>query len=108
METQTLENRKILLAQKILSLDDTNVVLRIETFLDKLLADIHEEKEEEFDAKLLTFDDWNKQFDDEYKLDDFIPEYGMTVRDFRYKIYNSEKGDGMSKEVFFEKLNNLK
>ena len=48
----------------------------------------------------LTFEDWNEQFDNEQKLDDYVEEYGMTVREFRLMLYNSEKGTGMSKQDF--------
>ncbi len=60
----------------------------------------------DFDAKVLSFSEWNKQFDDQ-DLDAFLPEYGMRLRDFRLKIYNSEKQEGMSKEEFFRKVKSL-
>ncbi len=66
-----------------------------------------QEIDNEFDAKTLSFSDWNKQFDDDMDLDSFT-EYGMTVRDFRLKIYNSERQQGMSKEEFINKVNSWK
>ncbi len=107
MKPTNFAEHKISLAQTILALDDINKIFQIKSYVNKL---IHQEKvdNDEFDAKLLTFEKWNKQFDDDYKLDDFIHEYGMTVREFRLQIYNSEKGKGMSKHEFFKKVNNLK
>ena len=112
MEALSFEKRKISLAQTILALNDTNKMFRIQTFIQEVLTDISEQKtqkqENEYDAKLLSFEQWNEQFDDEYNLNDFIPEYGMTIRDFRLQIYNSEQEQGMSKKAFFEKVKNLK
>ncbi len=67
-----------------------------------------QESDNEFDAKILSFSDWNKQFEDDRNLDTFIPEYGMVLRDFRFKIYNSERQEGIAKEEFINKVNSLK
>ena len=53
----------------------------------------------------MTFEEWNVQFTDDMDLNEFIPEYGMTLKEFRLKIYNSERSEGMSKEKFIEKVN---
>jgi len=102
----TYEEQKILLAQTIFAINDKDKFFQIKSYINKLVK-TEQSKTGEFNAKLLTFDVWNKQFDGAYKLDDFIEDYGMTVREFRLQIYNLEKGKGMSKQVFFEKLNNL-
>ena len=56
----------------------------------------------------MTFQEWNKQFDDNTNLDDYIHEYEMTLREYRLKIYNSEKETGMSKESFAQKVKSWK
>lgn len=110
METITFDKKKISLAQTILSLNDPKIMFQIESFIKEVTKekDIEKLEEDEYDAQQLSFEEWNKQFETDYKLDDYLPEYGMTVKEYRLKIYNSEKGNGMSKEQFFEKLNNLK
>ncbi len=106
MEIMTYEEQKISLAQTIFAINDRDKFFQIKSYITKLVEN-ESSKIAESNAKLLTFNEWNKQFDNTYKLDDFIEDYGMTVRKFRLQIYNSEKGEGMSKQVFFEKLNNL-
>ena len=58
----------------------------------------------------LAFEAWNKQFDDnESNLDKYIPEYGMTLREFRIQMYSSENsGKGISKGNFFDELDKWK
>ena len=104
METMNYAEHKISLAQTIFALDDINKIVQIKSYINELV----QLDNNDFDAKLLTFKEWNKQFGDEYKLDDFSDQYGMTVGEFRLQIYNSEKSEGMSKKDFFQKLDNLK
>jgi hypothetical protein len=110
METITFDKKKISLAQTILSLKDPNIMFQIEAFIKKITKETSTDniEENEYDAKQLSFEEWNNQFEDDYKLDDYLPEYGMTVKEYRLEIYNSERGNGMSKEQFFEKIDNLK
>ncbi len=46
-----------------------------------------------FNASKLSFEEWNKQFTDKTDLDIWLPEYRMTMREFRTKIYESERSD---------------
>ena len=106
-ETQNLAEQKLALAQAIFNLHDSQKLAQIQSFVEKL-TDERQEAEHEYNAKLLTFDEWNKQFDDDYNPDDYIPEYGMTLHEYRMKIYQAEKEEGMSKEHFSEKVKNWK
>ena len=58
----------------------------------------------------LSFKEWNKQFDDKNRdLDEYLPDYGMTLRKFRIKMYNAEtSGKGISKGNFFDELDKWK
>lgn len=102
MNNINLAEKKILLAKKIFALNDINKITQIQVFVNKLL-DL-----KKYDAKTIGFYEWNEQFEDNLKLEEFIPEYGMSLKDFRLKIYNAEKEDGISKDEFLGKLNNLK
>ncbi len=86
---------------------DVDKFHQIQAYVEELLRE-WQDPNEDFDAKKLTFSEWNEQFDNGYNLTDFIPEYGMTVLDYRLKIYNSEREAGMSKDEFINKLNSLK
>ncbi len=107
METLNFAEQKISLAQKILALNDTEQMFQIQSYVDEILN--YEQNtgsvKDEFDAKNLSFYEWNKQFEDSRDLDTFLPEYGMKLRDFRLKIYNSEREGGLSKEEFVNKVN---
>ena len=107
MDAINFAEEKISLAQTLLSLRDIDKFYRIQAYIQELLKE-QEVQDEDFDAKRLSFSEWNEQFDNEHNLTDFIPEYGMTVLDYRLKIYNSEREVGMSKDEFVNKLNGLK
>ena len=108
METLNFAEQKISLAQTILALTDTNKIYQIQSYVNKTLKYNLLDKEVEFDAKELSFSEWNKQFDDDRDLNIFLPEYGMKLRDFRFKVYNSERQEGMSKEEFINRVNSWK
>lgn len=54
----------------------------------------------------LTFEEWNNQFTDNKDLDEFLPEYGMTLRKFRQKIYDTEIDESISMKEFKESVKN--
>ena len=53
----------------------------------------------------ISFKEWNEQFEEDRDLETYLPEYGMTLYDFRFKIYNSERQEGVSKEEFMNRVN---
>jgi len=57
--------------------------------LNTFLADYRKVSEEEKEADIISFNEWNKQFTDNGNLDDFIPEYGTTLGEFRKAIYEA-------------------
>ncbi|NOX47885.1 MAG: hypothetical protein GXO89_12995 [Chlorobi bacterium] len=97
MEKVNFAEQKISLVQTILSIKDVGFVTPIEKYIKELIKTENEGAkgaEANFDAKLMTFNEWNNQFRDDCDLDDCIPEYGMTLHDFRLKTYNPERGIG--------------
>ena len=109
MENVSFAEQKISLAQTILALNDESSFVQIKKYIDELFSEESGvDVDIDFDAKVLTFEEWNKQFEDKDNLDDYIPEYGMKLRDFRLKIYNSEREEGMSKQEFVNKVNSWK
>ncbi|OQX72346.1 MAG: hypothetical protein B6D61_13940 [Bacteroidetes bacterium 4484_249] len=55
-------------------------------------------------SKKLSFDEWNKQFTDDQHLDDLVPEYDKTLREFRKVVYESEMGEEIDMKEFKESL----
>lgn len=60
--------------------------------------------ENELDSSNISFEEWNKQFIDNRSLDEFLPEFGMTLGEFRRKIFEAESGPCISKEEFFKEM----
>ena len=55
-------------------------------------------------SEQITFKQWNKQFNDDKNLDDFIPEYGTTLREFRKGIFEAETGQEMTMKEFKDSI----
>ena len=111
MKNVSFAEQKISLAQTILALNDESSFIQIKKYIDELFIverDVDVNIEKDFDAKVLTFEEWNKQFENKDDLDEYIPDYGMKLRDFRLKIYNSEREQGMTKKEFVNKVNSWK
>jgi hypothetical protein len=108
MKELDFAEQKISIVQTILALTDESSIYQIQNYLNKLVNSKSQKNQNEFlDTENITFEEWNKQFDGG-NLDSFMPEYGMKLRDFRMKIYKSEKELGLSKKEFVEKVNNWK
>lgn len=60
--------------------------------------------EEDIVKSELSFEEWNKQFEDNRNLDEYLPEYEMTLREYRRQIYKAEIGEEISREEFFESM----
>lgn len=94
----TLKEKKLSLIQGLLLLQDETIINKIDGLIKKGLSYTSNEK------KVLSFDKWNEQFEDNADLNEFIEEYGMTLGEFRKATYEAEVGESMSLEEFFEVL----
>ncbi len=106
MESIRFAEQKVSLAQTILALNDINKISQIQLYVDNLLNK-KQMIDNEFDATKQIFSEWNKQFENA-DLDEYISDYGTTLREFRMKIYNAEKEKGMTKQEFLQKVNSWK
>lgn len=89
MEKLDFAEEKIVLAQTILALQEIELLEDIKNYIENILAQRNsrvESKEDDFNVEILNFEEWNKQFEEEKNLDDYIPEYEMKLRDFRMNI----------------------
>ncbi len=94
----SVKNKKLIdLARKMAITDFSVEVIENET-----------DNDNDFDANEMTFEEWNKQFDDNRNLDEFIPEYGTTLRRFRMGIYESEREEGYTVNEFFNRMKSWK
>lgn len=104
METLNYAELKLSLLQTILMLDETEKLLEIQQFIANLI----QLPAKEIDEKPIeSFEEWNMQFDDSQDSEIYIEEYGMNLHEYRLQIYNAEQEEGISKEEFMTKLNNL-
>ncbi|HFA47831.1 MAG TPA: hypothetical protein ENJ95_02295 [Bacteroidetes bacterium] len=106
------QNLKLDLIQAILQIQQPELLEQIKGLVQDVLNNGHvkqnEEEEEEFDANELSFEEWNKQFDDDQSLDDYVPEHGMTLGEFRRKIYDAERSEYLTHEEFMNQLNAMR
>ena len=54
--------------------------------------------------KQISFEQWNKQFNDNKNLDEILPDLGITLREYRQKIYEAEIGEEMTFSEFKESI----
>jgi len=110
MDTVNLAEQKLKLFQKIMSIENEKILSKLFIIIDKFTAkkttngtqiDL-----ENIDIKGLSFEEWNKLFMKEQNLDEYIPEYEMSLREYRMKLFNAEKGASYPINQFLEKLEN--
>lgn len=97
METLNLAEQKLLIFQKIMSINNQNKINKLYTIVDKL------SNENDID---LSFEEWNDLFMEDTDLTKFIPEYDMTVGELRKKIYDAETSKNIPINQFINKLKN--
>ena len=106
------QNLKLDLIQAILEIQQPELLEKITGYVQDVLNNGHgkqgREEEGEFDANELSFEEWNKQFGDGQNLDEHVPEHGMTLGEFRRKIYDAERSEERPIEDFFEQMDNIK
>ena len=90
-------DQKLQIFEDILAINNKNILNELQYFIIKSVS---ETKKTEIDEPI-TFEEWNKQFTDNLDLDEFIPEYGTTLREFRKGIYEAEISED---EISFEEL----
>ncbi len=92
---------KFEIIQQLVSLDDMDLLLKIQRLLKgafKTEKGSTPDDEDEFDASKMTFEEWSRQFTDERDAEDFLPEYNMTLQEFRRTIYEAEKSGSLTYE----------
>ena len=108
MDTINLAEQKLKLFQKIMSIENEKILSKLFIITDKFIAkkttNYTQIDLENIDVKELSFEEWNKLFMQEKDLDEYIPEYDMTLHDYRMKLYNAEKGKSYPINQFFKKL----
>ena len=108
MDTMNLAEQKLMLFQKIMAINNEEQLGKLLWIVEKLRmqeSDASGElQDSENDAAALTFEEWNALFMEPKQLDEYIPEYGMTLRDYRRKIYEAEMEENQPIESFLRKL----
>ncbi len=59
---------------------------------------------EEINFTSISFETWCEKFMEDKDMNEYIPEYGMTIGEYRKKIYEAETGENIPVEDFFKKL----
>ncbi|MBI5914360.1 MAG: hypothetical protein HY842_03220 [Bacteroidetes bacterium] len=100
----TAENIKLNIIEKLLPLDNLDVLLKIQSFLGKTLKNGGGQVTKDDATGGQAFEEWNQQFEDDENtnLDEYLPEHGMTLRQFRRLIWEGEQDETMTFESFVE------
>jgi len=102
-----LADKKILLFQKIIAIENENILQQLNILIDKITSsqisnfDFDEIEE---DIENLTFDEWLNKYMITKDLNQNIEEYDMTLFEYRKKIYDSEKSKSFPINLFLNKL----
>jgi cytoplasmic iron level regulating protein YaaA (DUF328/UPF0246 family) len=107
MEVQYTE-QKLKIFENILAINNENLLNDLQIYITKQISEYKKVKKTESKNETISFEKWNEQFTDDRNLDDFIPEYGMTLREFRQDIYNAETGNGMTINEFENRVKQWK
>ncbi len=101
MDTSSLAEQKISLFQKIMTIENEKVLSSLSKLIDKLVTG---KQSEDISIDGLSFEEWNELFMEQKDLQSFIPEYNMTLREYRKKIFEAEKSKSYPIEQFLKKL----
>jgi len=97
LKKMNIAQYKLDIIEKILPLDDEELLGKIYNFIQTLLDD----------SEGIAFSTWCEQFSDYRDINEFIPAYGKTVHDYRYELYEAERYQTMSPELLQQKIDQL-
>ncbi len=116
MDKHILAEQKLTIFQSIMQIENETTLKQVQIFLNKFLSENNSLEqsskiikpetilENEFDASILNFEEWNQQFEGSPDMSEYVPEYGMSLKEFRLMIYNSEKSPSYPIKNFYDKL----
>jgi len=107
MEVKYTE-QKLKIFENILAVNDKDKLLELQYIIKNFISENGIVYTKRKKSKTISFEEWNKQFIDNRDLDEYIPEYGMTLGDFRRQIYKAEFGKSMSLNEFENKVKEWK
>ena len=108
-----LAQYKLEIINRILQIDDQHLLEQLNSVIKKHSEQAKNKSQpktddEEYDAKKMSFEKWNEQFEGDLDLDEYLPDYGMTRGEFRRMIYERERnGKLISADEFHEFIENL-
>jgi len=108
MDTINLAEQKLKLFQKIMSIENEKILNKLFIITDKILAKQTSDSSlsdiDNIEINELTFEEWNELFMQEKNLDEYIPEYEMSLREYRMKIFKAEQAKSYPINQFLKKL----
>ena len=100
LKTMTVAENKLELFKELISIENENAIKQIHAFVRTFLPE--NEKKQAKVKPYISFEEWNEQFTDNQNLNEFIPEYGTTLKEFRKGIYEAELDE--EGDMTFEEL----
>jgi hypothetical protein len=92
MEVQFID-KKIEIFQNILSLNNEIVLNELQNLISTYLIEYEKTSSKSSHSKPIPFEEWNMQFTDNQSLSENLPDLGITLGEFRKKIYEAEFGN---------------
>ncbi len=94
--------------QELIPVENTKTLQEVYKMVKNFLADsVSKKTKKKKTAKEVepeSFEEWNKQFTDNRDLSEFIPEYGMTLGEYRREIYEAEMCEEIDVAEFLEEI----
>lgn len=101
----SVSDYKVKVLKEILNLENELALKKIYQMIHQFIADFKEVADEAHEKEIVSFEEWNEQFTDDMDLNEYIPEYGCTLGEFRRAIYEAEMdGDEITMSEFKESI----
>lgn len=100
MGTINLAEKKMMLFRKIIDIENEKAINTLTKIIDKILLI----NQSEINIEDLTFEEWNSLLMEDKDLNELISEYGITLGEYRRKIYEAEKSESYPIQQFLDKL----
>jgi len=103
---------KLKIFEQLMNVNSEAALIQINEFLKTFIKEFKrpatkKRTTESTVANQISFEEWNKQFTNFKDLNEYIPEYGMTVGEYRKEIFEAEMGETRPIEEFQTKLKRL-
>lgn len=103
----TLAEHKLEIFKELLALENEKALNRVRNLIRKFLNEQNTSTKKNVKEYKISFEEWNKQFEDTGSVNEPTSEYEMTVKEFRKNIYEAEMSNTKPVEDLQSKLKKI-